>query len=59
MSALLAAGVAADAPDADGRTALFFAAANGHAAVVQLLLAHGAVRATLARALCILRACAV
>ena len=44
MSELLSAGVAADAADADGRTALFLAAANGHAAVVQLLLANGAVR---------------
>ena len=44
VSELLAAGVAADAADAEGRTALFLAAANGHAAVVQLLLANGAVR---------------
>ena len=44
VSSLLAAGVPADATDADGRTALFFAAANGHAAIVQLLLANGAVR---------------
>ena len=44
VSELLAAGVSADAADADGRTALFLAAANGHAAVVQLLLANGAVR---------------
>jgi ankyrin repeat protein len=44
VSALLAAGVPADVADGEGRTALFLAAANGHAAVVQLLLAHGAVR---------------
>ena len=44
VSELLTAGVSVDAADADGRTALFFAAANGHAAVVQLLLANGAVR---------------
>lgn len=41
---LLAGGLAADAADDFGRTALFFAAANGHADVVQLLLAQGAVR---------------
>ena len=45
LTALLAAGVPADVADEEGRTALFLAAANGHAAVVQLLLAHGAVRA--------------
>jgi ankyrin repeat protein len=50
VSALLAAGVPADATDSDGRTALFFASANGHAAVVQLLLANGAVRACVSRA---------
>jgi ankyrin repeat protein len=50
VAALLAAGVPADATDADGRTALFFASANGHAAVVQLLLANGAVRACVSRA---------
>ena len=41
---LLTPGVDVDAADEFGRTALFFAAANGHAEVVQLLLAQGAVR---------------
>jgi len=36
--------VEADAADELGRTALFFAAANGHVQLVQLLLAAGAVR---------------
>ena len=44
MSALLSGGVPVDAADELGRTALFFAAANGHLPVLQLLVAHGAVR---------------
>ena len=44
VSAKLAAGVPVDGVDEYGRTALFFAAANGHTAILQLLLAHGAVR---------------
>jgi ankyrin repeat protein len=41
---MLAAGTPVDAHDALGRTALFFAAANGHVPLLRLLLAHGAVR---------------
>ena len=41
---MLASGVPVDGVDEYGRTALFFAAANGHTAILQLLLAHGAVR---------------
>ena len=44
VSQLLAQGVPADVVDENGRSALFFTAANGHAEVMQLLLAHGAVR---------------
>lgn len=42
VSALLAAGVAADARDAAGRTALMYAAMQGHAAVVSAVLEGGA-----------------
>ena len=44
VSQLLAQGTPADAVDESGRTALFFASANGHVEVMRLLLAHGAVR---------------
>lgn len=39
----LSQGVSPDAVDVEGRTALFFAAANGHLDVVELLLGKEAV----------------
>ena len=42
MQRLLDAGAAVDLADADGENALTMAASEGHAAVVQLLLARGA-----------------
>ncbi|MFD9550631.1 glutaminase A [Nocardia salmonicida] len=42
LRALLATGVEAGAADYDGRTALHVAAAEGHLAVVQFLIDHGA-----------------
>ena len=42
VQSYLSQGVSVDATDAEGRTALFFAAANGHADVVDLLLSKDA-----------------
>ncbi|HBL27770.1 MAG TPA: hypothetical protein DD490_13110, partial [Acidobacteria bacterium] len=42
VRALLASGVAVDAPARHGQTALFFAAGEGHLEVARLLLEHGA-----------------
>ena len=42
VQSYLSQGVSVDATDAEGRTALFFAAANGHADVVDLLLSEDA-----------------
>ena len=38
MQSYLSQGVSVDAVDVEGRTALFFAAANGHLEVLELLL---------------------
>ena len=42
VQSYLSQGVSVDATDAEGRTALFFAAANGHADIVDLLLSKDA-----------------
>lgn len=43
MQSYLSQGVSPDAADVEGRTALFFAAANGHLEIVDVLLEKEAV----------------
>ena len=45
VQAYLSQGVSPDAVDVEGRTALFFAAANGHLEIVDVLLEKEAVSA--------------